>query len=177
MANPSKSGYEAWNKKVLYEGLKVYAKNAITPKVIDVLTRVAQGIVDAIDGGTFEIPIYTGNLKDSTGVAVYADGVIKSFIPTKTAGKLHKSGFDGVNHYAIDGTQFLQNTINEAATTFSKGIWFVVLSTVPYAYRINTQGSPLGRGIGFFDRTVRESVAEVVAGLRPISDEIAIAPM
>lgn len=172
----AKRDYQSWNKKVLLNGLKVYAKDVVTPKLLEILTQVAQRIVEAIDNGTFEIPIYTGNLKDSTGVAIYEDGKITSFIPTKTATKMQNRGF-GDNSYNIDGTEWLRNTINDAATKFPTGIWFVVMSTVPYAYQITTVGSPLGRGIGFFDRTVTEALNEILAGLRPIAEDIAVAPL
>lgn len=167
----SRRGYTAYNKSVLMKGLTVHVKNVITPDLVNVLKRVAQQIVTAIDTGNY-IPEYTSNLHDATGVAVYADGAVVSFLPTKKATKKAKTGFGGVNHYGIDGNEFLTRTIAEASTTFAKGVWFVVFSTVPYAYYIDANGSPLGRGQGFFKKTYGDAVNEILAGLRPIAESV-----
>lgn len=167
----TRRGYTAYNKSVLMKGLTVHVKNVVTPELVDVLKRVAQQIVTAIDTGEY-IPEYTGNLHDATGVAVYADGAVVSFLPTKHATKKGKSGFGGVNHYGIDGNEFLTRTIADASTTFAKGVWFVVFSTVPYAYYIDANGSPKGRGQGFFKKTYQDAVSEILAGLRPIDPSV-----
>lgn len=153
------------------KGLTVHAKNVIAPEAIRVLKGVADKLVTAIDSGY--IPEYLGNLHDSTGCAVYQDGMLVYFRPTaKHAAKKGKSGFGGVNHYDIEGSEFLQRTVADAATTFSKGIWFVVFSAVPYAYYINEFGSPKGRGQGFFKKTYEDAVNEILAGLRPMADSV-----
>ena len=51
-------------------------------------------------------------------------------------------------------------------------MWFVVFSTVPYAYYIDANGSPLGRGLGFFKKTYGDAVNEILAGLRPIAGSV-----
>lgn len=142
-------------------------KNVIQPQLLRVLVQKAQEIVAHIDSGA-NIPEYLGHLHDATGVGIYADGAISKFIPTKHAKKLGKSGFGGVNHYGIDGNAFLQKAISGAGTRFAKGTWFVLFSAVPYAYHINLDGSPLGRGQSFFDGIVNTSVNEILAGLRAI---------
>lgn len=168
----TRRGYTAYNKSVLMKGLTVHVRNVITPDLVNVLKRVAQQIVTAIDTGAY-IPEYTGNLHDATGVAVYADGAVVWFQPTaKHATKKAKSGFGGVNHYEIDGAEFLQRTVADASSTFAKGVWFVVFSTVPYAYYIDANGSPLGRGQGFFKKTYQDAVNEILAGLRPIAESV-----
>lgn len=164
-------GYTGYNKSVLMKGLTVHAKRVIQPDLIAVLKRAADTVVTAIDSGY--IPEYLGNLHDATGCAVYADGAVVYFRPTaKHASKKGKSGFGGVNHYEIDGSEFLQRTVADAASTFSKGVWFVVMSTVPYAYYINEFGSPKGRGKGFFTKTHEEALREILAGLRPIAESV-----
>lgn len=164
-------GYTAYNKSVLMRGMTVHAKNVIMPDLLAMLTRVAQDIVAAIDSGSY-IPEWTANLHDATGVAIYNDGAVQRFIPTKKAAKKTKSGFGGVHHYDIDGAEFLQRTITDAATTFSKGLWFVVISAVPYAYYIDQSGSPRGRGTGFFKKTHEDALREILAGLRPIASDV-----
>lgn len=171
MSNPSVSGYQQQNLQRLIAGVKAHVKNVIQPQLVQLLVSKAQSIVSAIDNGSL-IPEYTANLHDATGVAVYVDGRIQSFIPTKKAQKMTKSGFGGVNHYNIDGSEFLKRAIAEASIRFSSGIWFVVYSAVPYAYYINNSGSPLGRGQGFFKQLTSTSFNEILAGLRPISSSV-----
>lgn len=166
MANPSVRGYQSQNLNVLKEGMKMFVKNVAQPQLVSILRQKAQEVVQLIDSGL--IPEYTANLHDATGCAVYADGAISVFIPTKRAQKLGKSGFDGVNHYGIDGSVFLQQAISEASTRFAKGVWFVVFSAVPYAYHIDAHGSPLGRGQDFFKTIRGTAVNDILAGLRTI---------
>lgn len=173
MARKSVSGYQKWKAKnldVIKKRATIFLKNVEKPALAEKLKDVAQQIVNAIDGDEFQIPVYTGNLKASTGVGVYVDGVLTSFIPTSKAVKIHRSGFGELNRYGIDGSQFLENTLNEAASSFSSGVWIVLFSTVPYAYRINDEGSPLGRGQGFFNATASEMAKDVLLGLKEIGD-------
>lgn len=166
MANPSVRGYQSQNLNVLMNGIKMFVKNVAKPQLVSILRQKAQEVVQLINSGL--IPEYTANLHDATGCAVYADGAISAFIPTKRAQKQGKSGFDGVNHYGIDGKAFLQQAISEASTRFAKGVWFVVFSAVPYAYHIDAHGSPLGRGQDFFKTIRGTAVNDILAGLRAI---------
>lgn len=166
MANQSVRGYQSHNLNVLKESMKMFVKNVAQPQLVSILRQKAREVVQLIDSGL--IPEYTANLHDATGCAVYADGAISAFIPTKRAQKQGKSGFDGVNHYGIDGSAFLQQAISEASTRFAKGVWFVVFSAVPYAYHIDAHGSPLGRGQDFFKTIRGTAVNEILAGLRAI---------
>lgn len=166
MANPSVRGYQSQNLNTLMNGMKMFVKNVAQPQLVSVLRQKAQEVVQLIDSGL--IPEYTANLHDATGCAVYADGAISAFIPTKRAQKQGKSGFDGVNHYGIDGNAFLQQAISEASTRFAKGVWFVIFSAVPYAYHIDAHGSPKGRGQDFFKTIRGTAVNDILAGLRAI---------
>lgn len=168
-------GYQKQNLDRLIAGIKVFAKGVIQPQLLQVLVQKAQMIVSAIDSGTL-IPEYTSNLHDATGIGIYANGSIAQFIPTKKATRMAKSGFDGVNHYQIDGSEFLKQAISEASGRFSKGIWFVIFSAVPYAFHINQNGSPLGRGQGFFKEIANMSLDEILSGLRPISESVTAIP-
>lgn len=159
-------------------GIKMHVKGVLQPQLVAVLRQKADELVSALDSGTYDIPVYLGHLHDATGCAVYADGALNYFRPTakKATGKLGKSGFDGVNHYGIDGSAFLQQAVSEASTRFAKGVWFVIFSAVPYAYHINAKGSPLGRGQNFFDRIANTTVNEILAGLRPIAESVTATP-
>lgn len=151
----------AHNKDVFERGLRLHVKREIQPELVNYLKNVAQQIVSAIDGGVYSIPVYTGNLHDATGVGVYVDGMMAAFMPTKLAVK--KQAMKGRPN--IFGSEFLAESLREATTTFAKGVWFVVYSAVPYAYRINAEGSPKGRGRGYWDAIVNE----VLSNLRPIA--------
>lgn len=166
MARPSVRGYQSQNLNVLMNGMKMFVKNVAQPQLVSILRQKAQEVVRLIDSGL--IPEYTANLHDATGCAVYADGAISAFIPTKRAQKQGKSGFDGVNHYGIDGAAFLQQAVSEASTRFASGVWFVIFSAVPYAYHIDAHGSPLGRGQDFFKTIRGTAVNDILAGLRAI---------
>lgn len=156
-------GYRSWiahNKAVLEQGMRKHINNVTKPELVGYLRNVAQQLVAAIDGNAFAIPVYTGNLKDATGVGVYVDGAMSAFMPTKTAQK--KQAMKGRPY--IFGSEFLAESLREASTTFSTGVWLVIFSAVPYAYKINTEGSPKGQGKGYWDAIVNE----VIANLKPL---------
>lgn len=166
--NLSTSGYMQQNLNRLIKGVKMHVKDVITPSLTRELTSVAQQIVGYIDNGA-NIPEHLGHLHDATGIGVYVNGTMQAFIPTKHAGdKLGKSGYDGINHYGINGQEFLQQAIAEASTRFASGIWFVLFSAVPYAFYVDAYGSPIGRGLGFFKNIKNLSVSSILAGLRAI---------
>ena len=161
-------GYQKWvgkNAKAFRNALSVVVK-AQKQQFLEVLFRAAQHLVGAINNGTLNIPVYTG----STGVAIYDNGVLQQYLPTKTATKKQNmgGGFIGVKWSQIDGRDFLVKSIAEGATTFINGIWFVVYAAVPYAYKINTEGSPKGRGRGFFNDATRFAENEIFTHLRPM---------
>lgn len=169
--NPSIRGYTGFNRAVIMRGMTVFLKGVIEPRLLAILREASDTLASYIDSGC--IPVYLGHLHDSTGSAVYADGRVVYFRPTtRIASKDGKSGFGGVNHYEIRGTEFLERTVADAASAFPKGIWFVVFSTVPYAYLIDEKGSPAGRGQGFFKLTREQAVTQILAGLKPIANGV-----
>lgn len=165
------NSYSAQNTQVFKVGLKDYSDRVIKVKLEAMLRSVAEKIVAYIDGGfvppsgTMQFPIDTGNLHDATGVGVYIDGRLSSYIPTAIAVEQQTNQ----GEIGIDGSINLQLALQAAISQFSKGIWIVLFSTVSYAYKINTQGSPRGRGVGFFDGLGEMLFQNVVTGLQPIS--------
>lgn len=167
--------YTAHNRKVFSKGLKAFAKE-ISDELMDKLAVVAQRMVEMIDGnfapidvenypsGNDEFPVWTANLHDATGVGVYRDGALTGYVPTKFA-KWKQSDGDTKN---IDGFEELQNAIQEGAAEYGQGIWIVLFSAVPYAYRINEEGSSAGRGADFFNKTAEGMLNEVLKGLAPL---------
>lgn len=165
------NSYSAHNAQVFKIGLKDYSDRVIKVKLEAMLRSVAEKIVAYIDGGfvppsgTMQFPVDTGNLHDATGVGVYIDGRLSSYIPTAIAVEQQTNQ----GEIGIGGSINLQLALQAAISQFSKGIWIVLFSTVPYAYKINTQGSSRGRGVGFFDGLGEMLFQNVVTGLQPIS--------
>lgn len=164
------SQYSAHNRNVFSNGLTRFVEQQIKPKLLAMCKDVAQTIVDVIDSnftlpkGSDEFPVWSSNLHDATGVGVYCDGVLSSFIPTTRATHAQTGG--GTKR--IFGSTLLQSAITNASTQFSNGIWIVLFSPVPYAYKINTQGSSIGRDVGFFEALQETLLCDVLAGLQPI---------
>lgn len=163
--------HTAHNAQVFKAGLKNYADNVIKARLVDMCKQVAQQMVGIIDGsfvlpkGNTQFPVDTANLRDATGVGVYADGALSSFIPTAMATKAQSNnGTKG-----IYGSPLLQSALANASSQFGKGVWIVLFSTVPYAYKINTQGSKIGRGVGFFEALKQKLLNDVITNLKPIT--------
>lgn len=165
------SDYTAHNSKVFKIGVEQYKERVIKAKLVAMCKSVAQTLVAVIDGsfvmpdGTTQFPVLTANLHDATGVGVYCDGTIQHFIPTAKATKAQSDGATK----GIFGSALLQSAISSGATQFTKGIWIVLFSTVPYAYKITTQGSKRGRGVGFFEALKQSLLNDVIANLKPIT--------
>lgn len=165
------SQYDAQNRNVFSSGLQRFVEQQIKPKLLAMCKEVAQKIVDVIDGnfappdGTDEFPVFTGNLHDATGVGVYCDGVLSSFIPTAMAAESQTDA----NGMGVFGSELLQQALSEAVIQFESGVWIVLFSTVPYAYKVNTEGSQIGRGAGFFEALQETLLTDVLAGLQPIA--------
>ena len=163
--------YTAHNSKVFKVGLKDYSERVIKAKLETMLRSVAERLVAYIDGGftppmgTKQFPVRTGNLHDATGVGVYIDGRLSSYIPTAIA--VDQQTNQG--EIGIDGSINLRNALQAATSQFATGIWIVLFSTVSYAYKINTQGSKWGRGVGFFDALGETLFQNVITGLQPIA--------
>ena len=170
MARASVRGYQQHNFKTFAGGLKIYVKGVAKPTLVSLLRSKADALVSPLDTNSYNIPIYLGHLHDATGCAVYVDGRLEYFRPTSkmASGKLGKSGFDGVNHYGIDGSLFLQRIVSDGVQHFSNGIYFVIYSNTPYAYHINTEGSPLNRGRGYFNNITNTTVNAILSGLRAV---------
>lgn len=162
----------ATNQQIVYEGIKSFLSERRRELFIK-LREVATLLVRFIDGsftpappfepgGNDSFPVWRGHLADSTGVGLYVDGRTEYYLPTKIGIKFQTSrGFAG----PIYGSQLLYRAITEGAAKFPKGVWIVLFSSVPYARRINTQGSKIGRGIGFFDKTKEQLLMTILSSI------------
>lgn len=169
--------FTAQNSSVFHAGTKNYIEHVVKPKLEAMLRKLAQDTVSYIDGafvpvtpyapgGNDLFPVWEGQLRDATGCAVYIDGRISSFIPTSKGRYKQHDAESGITD--IVGSEFLKNAIELASTRFTKGLWIVLFSAVPYAFRINTEGSPWDRGKGYFETIKNVTVQRVIEGLKPI---------
>lgn len=169
--------FTAQNSSVFHAGTKNYIEHVVKPKLEAMLRKLAQDTVSYIDGafvpvppyapgGNDLFPVWEGQLRDATGCAVYIDGRISSFIPTSKGRYKQHDAESGITD--IVGSEFLKNAIELASTRFTKGLWIVLFSAVPYAFRINTKGSPWDRGKGYFETIKNVTVQRVIEGLKPI---------
>lgn len=137
------------------------------------LCDVARDMVAWIEMHTMsdsgDIPFYTGNLRDSTGVGVYINGKCTAFVPVKVAKEPQRSGF-GRNLKDIWGHKWLIDAINFGATgRFSHDCWIVLFSAVPYAAPINAGVNPFSaHGQNYFARLKNDFVSEIFSQLKPI---------
>lgn len=169
------------NIKVFNAGLKDFAERTIKPKIASVLREVADwmkahisdsfaptNIDDSEFGytGNQKFPVYSGNLHDATGIGVYIDGALNSYLPTPVA--KHRQHYNGET--GISGNERLQQALTMAVSTFSQGLWIVLFSAVPYAYEVNIAGSPIGRGVGFFEELKAYIKNDVFLRLKPLAE-------
>lgn len=158
------SRHSANNSRVFKVRLKNFAKTDVSPILIEIGKESAQLLVDFVEGrfvmpdGTTQFPVDTANLHDATGVAVYGNGRTEYFLPTTKATKPQShNGTKG-----LYGSDLLKTAISSSATQYSNGVWVVLFSAVPYAYKINEQGSKIGRGAGFFDVLMQYILTEAI---------------
>ena len=135
MRRKSKAGWMKSNQKLIERRIDEVSNNSLAG-LLNVLYTVAQDVMEYIDSQKV-IPIYTGNLKDATGIGVYRNGVLKRYVPSQIATRPQSSGFHHRNVYDIWGHQYLSDALEAASKEgYGKGIWIVLFSAVPYAFYI-----------------------------------------
>lgn len=162
--------HTAQNSAVFRKQLADFVHTSVEGELNGVLSAAAQEILTYIDeafreysnyhtrdAGNKQFPIYHGQMHDSTGAGVYINGILSSFIPQpRNDGHTQKSK-DGT---LIWGRELLTQALALGQSNYSKGVWIVVFSAVPYAEYININGSKWERGAGYFElfkkRLVRE---------------------
>lgn len=144
------SKFHADNMALVTLELKKFAENEAKREVIRRLRRIAERMADLIDSrfadDSEQFPQFTGNLHDATGIAIYDEGRLESYLPTQRATGPQESP-SGEDEW---GSEELTNVIRQGATRFSKGLWLVMFSASSYAERIEDMGSPADRGRSFF---------------------------
>lgn len=88
------------------------------------------------------MPYDTANLADGTGVGVYLNGQLMAYMPTQKATEPQE--YNGNEN--IWGHEYLFDALFAAETDYPKGVWVVLFSTVPYAVRVDAEGTVKQRG-------------------------------
>jgi hypothetical protein len=148
------------NLEVIKVALNGFTEATIKPQIAKILGEIADEAIDYIQGsfappsGDDEFPIYTGNMRDATGVGVYYDSMLYAYRPPKIATGVqdmtNNGGHSGIIN--IDGSTNLEKALNAGITKYSVGLWIVLFSAVPYAELVNELGSPRGRGASYFNK-------------------------
>lgn len=173
------SSNSAHNMKVFYDGITKYVELVVKDKLETMLREVAEELVSYIDNEAFEpfeyggggngtYPVWEGQLHDATGIGVYIDGRLSSYIPTSKGNMPQTFKAENITDENIIGTERLTAALNEGVNQFSQGVWIVLFSQVPYAYKVNTYGSPRGRGIGYFDELKSYLLNDVFVNLKHV---------
>lgn len=155
------SKHSAENIRIFKLGLQQFAKKQVEEDIMKICVNVANKMVRFIEGsfnsGSKQYPVWTANLRDSTGVGVYRDSVLQRFVPVSIATRPQKG---------VWGSQLLSNALQYGSQEYSKGIWLVLFSTTPYAYYIDKNGSKRKRGQGYFKSLSDIIYADVLSELR-----------
>ncbi len=138
------------NISVIKLRLTKFAETEAKKEVLKRLYSIAANLIAFIDDNfkpkDKKFPEYSANLHDATGVAIYDNGVIRKYLPTRRA---MEPQMNEINEEEW-GYEMLNNAISAGLTHFSKGLWLVLFSGSSYADQIERIGSPKERGMGFF---------------------------
>lgn len=110
--------------------------------VEQMLFDVAESFISYIES-TDVIPIETHNLKDSTGIGVYQNSVLKQFYISPKA-KVANNGMWGSN--------LIQMALDAGVDKYDKGNYIVLFSAMPYAEEVDDGY----RNRGFFTDVLTE---------------------
>ena len=95
--------------------------------VEQMLFDVANSVISYIESSDV-IPIKTHNLKDSTGVGVYQNSVLKQFYISPKAEVANKG---------IWGSNIIQMALDAGRDRYSNGSYIVLFSAMPYAEEVD----------------------------------------
>jgi len=146
------------NEDVIRNKMKDFIATKVHNDILELLEYVANVLLDYIADGI--VPVVSGNLKDSTGIAIYHDGVMGRFVPKRIAiaprTNIYPSGL--TTEKSILGSDIIQTAITKGALKYKKGYVLVVLSAMPYAALVDVKH-------GYFDNQI---VSELNATVRSL---------
>lgn len=141
------------NSQVINNVVDDFVQKTVIPKIIEGFSITADEILVWIEGNTAgvlgqgDIPIKFGNLRDSTGLAIYANGIMQVWKPNPIA-----TLPSDYNDRDIWGRDWLQFAIDQAASVYSDGnVYLVAFSAVPYAQDVEER-------VGFFENFVVQTI-------------------
>lgn len=142
------------NNKVFKKAMDAYA-SIIKVGIRDVMQDVARQMHEYISDTTYNqgggnMPYYTGNLSDGTGLGVYIDGALTAYIPPQRASVEQTN--NGVTEW---GYQDIREALSFASSEYAKGLWVVLFSTTSYAFKVDDRGSKYWEA-GFFSQGLVE---------------------
>ncbi|MEG0629929.1 MAG: hypothetical protein RR459_03270 [Christensenellaceae bacterium] len=133
------------NADVIYKAIEKRYETVL-PIVLNEVAEIVSNHIEEMsttesaDG----LPVWSGNLHDSTGIGLYYNGSLVAYKPSRLAiRKQH------IEEYSYFGYEELDKVMNDT-NNYNNGIWFVLFSASPIAFMIDTEGSPYGRGVGYF---------------------------
>lgn len=137
------------NREVVRNIARKHLTNVVTPKVMKSLTSVANSVISYVDNSSVEeIPLLTGNLRDSIGIGIYKGGVLSNmFYCNQIATKPQHYKYMGVKYSPIWGRELLVEALNNASSVYFDGVWIVLYAAVPYAPLVNRINTPFFRNI------------------------------
>lgn len=144
---------KGWNKhnQELFKILLGQHLQGIEIRLNTVLQDVAESIRVYIED-LHNLPIFTGNLADSTGVGIYNNGTLSAFAPIQRANmpQMYRNEF-------VWGNSLLDKALADGSYKYSKGLWIVLYSTVPYAVKVDTKGTKKTEA-GYFSTRLKQDM-------------------
>ena len=139
----AKKSWLQHNNKIFNDKIEKH-KQKLQSKVQQMFGALAREIVEYIEAfGEIEgMPYFTANLADGTGVGVYLNGQLMAYMPAPNATEPQE--FRGIEN--IWGTEYLFDALDAGSTTYNKGVWVVLFSTVPYAVLVDDFGTTRNDG-------------------------------
>ena len=127
--------WQAQNAKVFKSLLNKHCEE-LEKRFTNVFHELAMGVKIYIES-LEDLPVDTGNLADGTGVGVYFNGMLKEYTPTPIAKEPQYHDGD-----LVWGKNYLQDALTYASMEeFSTGVWVVLFSAIPYATRVDKEGT------------------------------------
>lgn len=146
------TSWKQHNNKVFKNGMSKH-KMTLEKDLSNVMQKAAREIRDWLMFG--QTPFYTGNMFDSTGLGVYINGTLTAYAPPPTA--FEPQDYEGE---IVWGEAELNEALQQGYRTFSKGIWVVAFSAVPYAFEVDAYGTSISDAGYFSEDIVDELIAQ-----------------
>ena len=132
------------NSDVIARGLQMYGGGSgkVVQDVFQIMEGIANDIFTQINSSKV-VPVDTGNLKESTGIAIYNGNRLVRLVPNpKSIAKVPRKniGLPGFEKGEFWGHDLLKQAIDHAQGKFKEGGYYLVIfSSMPYAGIVNAK--------------------------------------